>query len=72
VSKGVVDFDEVKSEMKKKKIELRGSGADEAPQVYKRLEDVLRYHDGTIKILHKLKPIGVAMAGENVYDPYKD
>ncbi len=72
ISKGVVDFDEVKSDMKKKKIELRGSGADEAPQVYKRLEDVLRYHGDTVRVLHKLRPIGVAMAGEDVYDPYKD
>lgn len=72
ISKGVVDFEAVKEQMKKNKIELRGSGADEAPQVYKRLEDVLHYHEGTIKILHKLRPIGVAMAGEDVYDPYKD
>lgn len=72
ISKGVVDFEAVTDQMKRKKIELRGSGADEAPQVYKRLEDVLHYHEGTIKILHKLRPIGVAMAGEDVYDPYKD
>jgi tRNA-splicing ligase RtcB len=72
ISKGVVDFDEVKDQMKKKRIELRGSGADEAPQVYKRLEDVLHYHEGTIRVLHKLRPVGVAMAGEDVYDPYKD
>jgi tRNA-splicing ligase RtcB len=72
ISHGVVDFDAVKMEMKKRKIELRGSGADEAPEVYKKLDDVLRYHDGTLKILHRLKPIGVAMAGSDVYDPYKD
>jgi LmbE family N-acetylglucosaminyl deacetylase len=27
---------------------------------------------GTIKVLHQLRPIGVAMAGSDVYDPYKD
>jgi tRNA-splicing ligase RtcB len=72
VSHGVVNFDAVKKEMKKRKIELRGSGADEAPEVYKKLDDVLRYHEGTLKILYRLRPVGVAMAGSDVYDPYKD
>ena len=26
----------------------------------------------TIRVLHKLTPIGVAMAGQDVFDPYKD
>jgi len=26
----------------------------------------------TIKVLHELHPIGVAMAGEDIVDPYKD
>ncbi len=69
---GVVDFKKVKSEMKKKGIELRGGGADEAPEVYKKLTDVLSYHKDTLSILHSLKPIGVAMAGEDVYDPFID
>jgi tRNA-splicing ligase RtcB (3'-phosphate/5'-hydroxy nucleic acid ligase) len=29
-------------------------------------------HGETIEILHTLKPIGVAMAGENTFGPYKD
>ena len=41
-------------------------------EVYKRLTDVLGYHEGTIKIEHRLTPIGVAMAGANEFDPYKD
>lgn len=72
ISKGVIDFDSVKYKMKQKGIELRGGAADEAPEVYKRLSDVLNHHKNTLKILHKLKPIGVAMAGEDIYDPYKD
>lgn len=72
VSKGLIDFDVVKDNMKEKQIELRGAGPDEAPGVYKNLEEVLKYQGDTIKVLHKLKPIGVAMAGENEYDPYKD
>lgn len=51
---------------------LIGGGADEAPEVYKRLPEVLRYHAGTIKVLHQLKPLIVVMAGEDEYDPYKD
>lgn len=51
---------------------LRGAAEDEAPQAYKRLPDVLAHHTGTIRILHTLRPIGVAMAGANEYDPYKD
>ena len=51
---------------------LRGAGTDEAPQVYKRLPEVLEHHRNTIRILHTLRPLGVAMAGENEYDPYRD
>ena len=32
----------------------------------------LGFHEGTMRILHTLKPLGVAMAGENEFDPYKD
>ncbi len=53
-------------------VELRGGGLDESPHCYKRLHEVLDLHAGTIKILHWLKPIGVAMAGSDVLDPYKD
>jgi tRNA-splicing ligase RtcB (3'-phosphate/5'-hydroxy nucleic acid ligase) len=53
-------------------IELRGAGTDEAPQCYKRLPDVLAAHKGTIEIEHVLTPLGVAMAGAEEFDPYKD
>jgi tRNA-splicing ligase RtcB (3'-phosphate/5'-hydroxy nucleic acid ligase) len=72
VSPGQVDFEEVKQQMQAQGVELRGAGADEAPQVYKKLEEVLGYHKGTIKVLHRLIPIGVAMAGADIHDPYKD
>lgn len=54
------------------KVELRGAGTDEAPHCYKRLPEVLAAHAGTVRVLHLLTPIGVAMAGEDIYDPYKD
>ena len=53
-------------------VELRGSDVDEAPQAYKRLAEVLPEQGSTIKILHTLRPIGVAMAGNDIVDPYKD
>jgi tRNA-splicing ligase RtcB len=53
-------------------VELRGAGTDESPFVYRKLETVLAAHAGTFDILHILRPVAVAMAGANEYDPYKD
>ncbi|MFI0477795.1 MAG: RtcB family protein [Candidatus Rhabdochlamydia sp.] len=55
-----------------KGIELRGGGLDESPFAYKRIESVLDAHKDTINILHTLTPIGVCMADEREFDPYKD
>jgi tRNA-splicing ligase RtcB len=54
------------------KVELRGAGLDESPDCYKRLDEVLAEHGKSIRILHTLTPLGVAMAGANEFDPYKD
>lgn len=59
---GVVDFPDVKEKLAKKGVVLRGASADEAPEVYKDLQDVLEAHEGTVKILHKLRPLIVCMA----------
>jgi tRNA-splicing ligase RtcB (3'-phosphate/5'-hydroxy nucleic acid ligase) len=72
VSRGVVDFARWRKLLAGQGIELRGGAADEAPECYKRLPDVLAAHEGTIEIEHRLQPIGVAMAGPDVADPYKD
>lgn len=53
-------------------VTLRGADTDESPQAYKRLPEVLKHHKDSIRILHTLKPLGVAMAGHDVVDPYKD
>jgi tRNA-splicing ligase RtcB len=53
-------------------VELRGAGLDESPHCYKRLNEVLAEHGDSVRILHTLTPIGVAMAGANEFDPYKD
>lgn len=69
---GAVDMDEVIKSLKAQGIELRGGGADEAPQVYRKLQPVLDAHQQSLKILHVLHPIGVAMAAADEFDPYKD
>lgn len=51
---------------------LIGGGADEAPEVYKRLPDVLDADAGSIRVKHTLRPLGVAMAGRDVHAAYKD
>lgn len=53
-------------------VELRGAGVDESPQCYKRLPEVLAAHRGSVRVLHTLTPVGVAMAGADEFDPYKD
>jgi tRNA-splicing ligase RtcB len=54
------------------KIELRGAGLDESPFCYKRLPEVLAAHAGSIRVLHTLTPVGVAMASATEFDPFKD
>jgi tRNA-splicing ligase RtcB len=51
---------------------LRGGGLDESPDCYKRLPEVLAEHGETIRVLHTLTRLGVALAGANEFDPYKD
>ena len=58
--------------VKKANVELRGAGLDESPHCYKRLSEVLAEHGKSIRILHTLTPVGVAMAGASEFDPYKD
>jgi len=72
VKPGKIDFETVKKELERKRIVLRGGAADEAPAAYKRLVQVLADHGDTIKVIRRLRPLGVAMAGPEVYDPYKD
>ena len=69
---GVINFDAVLEDLAAKRIELRGGAADEAPGAYKRLDEVLAAHGDSIRVLHRLRPLGVAMAGSDVFDPYKD
>jgi tRNA-splicing ligase RtcB len=72
VKPGLVDWPAVQARLREQGIVLVGGGADEAPEVYKRLPEVLAAHAGTVRVKHTLRPLGVAMAGHDVHDPYKD
>jgi tRNA-splicing ligase RtcB len=69
---GKVDWPAVQARLRDQGIVLVGGGADEAPEVYKRLPQVLDAHADSIRVKHTLRPLGVAMAGRDVYDAYKD
>ncbi|MBF0522323.1 MAG: RtcB family protein [Candidatus Omnitrophica bacterium] len=69
---GKITREMMKEWVDSKNVTLIGAGTDESPHCYKRLPEVLKYHEKTIRILHTLTPIGVAMAGEDVFDPFKD
>lgn len=69
---GLVKPEMMKEWMAKSKVTLRGGGVDESPHCYKRLEEVLAFHSSSIKVQHVLTPLGVAMAGSDVIDPWKD
>ena len=71
-TEGAIDWDAALADLKSKRIELRGANAEEAPLAYKRLEEVLGFHAGTVRVLNVLRPIGVAMASGDTQDHYKD
>ena len=65
VERGQINYKNTQKEAIDRGIELRGGGADESPQCYKKLEEVLSFHKDTIRIKHRLSPVGVAMAGDS-------
>jgi tRNA-splicing ligase RtcB (3'-phosphate/5'-hydroxy nucleic acid ligase) len=69
---GLIDYAAVRADLRDRGIELRGGDADEAPDAYKRLDEVLAEHGDSIHVLHRLRPLGVAMAGPDTIDPYRD
>jgi len=69
LSKAAVKPEMIYDWLEKKGVELRGGGLDEAPQVYRRLEDVLEEHANTIRVRHRLEPLGVVMEGPERFTP---
>ena len=72
LSPGRVTPEMMQSWVQEKGVILRGGGLDEAPQVYRRLPEVLAAQGNTIEVLHTLRPLIVVMAGAGEFDPYKD
>lgn len=70
-STAAVNWQTVRRRLADQGIVVLGSGADEAPEVYKPLDAVIAAHPN-IGVVHRLRPLGVVMAGEDTYDPYKD
>jgi tRNA-splicing ligase RtcB len=55
-------------------LEVRGGDVDESPFVYRNLAEVVRAHveTETIRVVHRMLPVVVCMAGTDVWDPFKD
>jgi tRNA-splicing ligase RtcB len=72
ISPGRVSSEMMKAWLEEKGVILRGGGLDESPHVYRRLPDVLAAQEGTVEVLHTLRPLVVVMAGADEFDPYRD
>ena len=72
MSDGTISREMMMKWISKAGVVLRGAGTDESPHCYKRLPEVLEFHEPTIEVLHTLHPIGVAMAGGDEFDPFRD
>jgi tRNA-splicing ligase RtcB len=70
-STAAVDWDSVRARLAERGVVVLGSGADEAPEVYKDLRSVIAQHTN-IEVMHALHPQGVVMAGADIFDPYRD
>ena len=72
IAPGRISPGEMQAWLRTHGVTLLGADLDEAPQAYRRLPDVLAAHHGTVRIEHGLRPFAVAMAGADVFDPFKD
>ncbi len=72
VARKTLDREAMNAWLREKGVYLVGGDLDESPMAYRRLDDVLAHHAGTIHILHRLRPFLVVMAGREIRDPYKD
>lgn len=72
VKEGAIDYEAVRARLARQGVVLVGGAADEAPEVYRNLGDVLAQHRDHVTVRHRLIPRGVAMAGPDTFDAYKD
>ena len=72
LSPGLVTPEMMQAWVREKGVILRGGGLDESPHAYRRLPEVIAAQQGTVELLHALRPLVVVMAGADEFDPYKD
>ncbi len=53
-------------------VTLLGADLDESPMAYRRLDEVLAFHADSARVIHRLRPFAVVMAGSGEVDPFKD
>lgn len=58
--------------LQRRGVTLVGADLDESPMAYRRLDEVLAFHSASVRVLHRLRPFAVVMAGEGEFDPFKD
>jgi tRNA-splicing ligase RtcB len=63
---------EMEAWLRERGVLLSGGDLDESPMAYRRLPEVLAHHAATVRVLHRLRPFAVAMAGAGAFDPFKD
>ncbi len=64
--------DEMEAWLRDRGVTLIGADLDESPMAYRRLPEVLSYHAASVRVLHRLRPFVVVMAGAGEVDPFKD
>jgi len=67
-----INFRDVQDRVKMHGVILRGAGADESPEVYRTLLEVLEAHTGTFVVKATMRPRIVVMASKDTHDPYKE
>ncbi len=72
ITPGRVTSEMMQEWIRERGVVLRGGGLDESPHAYRRLPAVLAAQEGTVEVLHTLRPLVVVMAGADEFDPYKD
>jgi tRNA-splicing ligase RtcB len=58
--------------LKERGVTLIGADLDESPMAYRRLPEVLASHSKSVRVLHRLRPFAVVMAGSGTEDPWRD
>src|SRR2546426_5822535 len=67
VKPGLVDWPAVQTRLREQGIVLVGGGADEAPEGYKRLPEVLAAPGGSVRVKHTPRPPRGGVAGRDVH-----